>query len=242
MKLQEATGLVALHERGLVRPLVKDSRTAIELARDLFAEAKQRGEPFEHHTPESWTRKWLPSKEFRLMMLPLNAAALPCSPKGDNLVLKKIHAREEKPIIVEYNKNQVGSTLNGFTPQVIVIDGKHRFKAATLRGETHILAWVGQEASDVMHASARTAYITAGRGCSCGCNGNCKKAKLAAGAGGGGPDPASTTPASGASLVARKLKKKLKKRIASRASSGDAFTSEEETGLSSRRSVGRRSQ
>ncbi len=241
MRLQEATELAALHERGLVRPLVRDSRTAIELARDLFAEAKQRGEPFQHHTPESWSRKWLPSKEFRLMMLPLNAAALPCAPKGENLVLKKIYAREEKPIIVEYNKNQVGQTLNGFTPQVIVVDGKHRFKAATIRGETHILAWVGREASDALQSGIQRAYIAAGRVCGCKGDCKCKKGKLAAHGGGGGPDPASTTPANGASLVAKRLKK-LKKRIASRASSGDAFTSEEETGLSSRRTVGRRSQ
>ena len=66
------------------------------------------------------------SKKFKLVRLPLNAAALPCLPRGNNLVLKKIHAREEKPIVVDYNKNAVGGSMYGFTPQAIVIDGKHR--------------------------------------------------------------------------------------------------------------------
>ncbi len=82
--------------------------------------------------------------------MPLNAAALSCSPRTENLVLKKIYAKEDNPIIVDYNRNQVGRTLQGFTPQVVVIDGKHRFAAATLRGETHILAWVGEDAIEVI--------------------------------------------------------------------------------------------
>lgn len=180
MKLMAATTLTRLQEQGLVRPLVKESRTGLELAKELFAEAQMRGEPFQNHTPETWVKKWLPSKEFRLMMLPLNAAALPCEPKGQNLVLKKIHAREERAIIVEYNKNQTGATLNGFVPQVIVIDGKHRFKAASLRGDTHILAWVGASASDVLTPSGKRAFRAARKTCNCGCAGNCKKDKLAA--------------------------------------------------------------
>jgi hypothetical protein len=113
--------------------------------------------------------------------MPLNAAALSCSPRTENLVLKKIYAREETPIVVDYNRNQVGRTPRGFVPQIIVIDGKHRFQAATLRGETHILAWVGEQAMEMVPA-------------------------LMAFSGGGG-GPKTMVPASGAKLVADKLKK-----------------------------------
>lgn len=168
------------HERLRVdgsRPLVprKETKTAIELAREVFAEAEEREQPFMFHSPESWARKWLPSGNFRLVRMPLNAAAMPCQPKIDNLVLKKIHAMEDKPIIVDYNRNQVGKSMHGFVPQTIVIDGKHRFKAAMLRGETHIMAWVGELAASDMKAL---------------------------GSGGGGPAPERTTPAPGAKLNA----------------------------------------
>jgi hypothetical protein len=73
----------------------------------------------------------------------------------------------------------------GFTPQVIVIDGKHRFQAATLRGETHIMAWVGEQAINLVPQLRAM--------------------------GGGGPAPERTTPAAGAQLVADALKKKKMK-------------------------------
>ena len=178
MRLIEAAELTFLREEVYARQDVPvETRTAAQLADDIFSEAEDREEPFLFQTRQGWRRKWLPSRTFRLMRLPLNAAALPCEPKGQNLVLKKIYAREEKPIIVDYNRNRVGSSLNGYTPQVIVIDGKHRFKAAALRGETHILAWVGEMAAQTMRA---------------------------VGGGGGGPAPERTTPAPGSSLVAKK--------------------------------------
>jgi len=175
MKILEAAAYVGLREEAYRQKLPERTISAAELAEDLFAEAEQREQPFLYTNPVNWRRKWLPSNQFRLMMLPLNAAALPCDPKGANLVLKKIHAREEKPIIVDYNRNRVGASMNGYTPEVIVIDGKHRFKAAALRGETHIMAWVGERVVD-------TIYSFSGNG--------------------GGPAPERTTPAPGAKLVA----------------------------------------
>lgn len=201
MNLSQALTVTALAASAVRKP-IRDSRTAMELARELFAEAEDRQEPFIHHTPESWVRKWLPSKQFRLVRLPLNAAALPCEPKGQNLVLKKIHAREEKPIIVEFNKNRIGQSLNGFVPPVIVIDGKHRFKAAMLRGDSHIMAWVGVTSVGSLHAAARKAFVEAA-GCICGC-GKCGKGMAATSGSGGGPAPEITTPAGGAKLIASK--------------------------------------
>lgn len=180
MRILEAAQLVSLREEAFTRHEVsQETRTAAELADDVFSEAEDRDQPFVYQTREGWTRRWLPSRTFRLLRLPLNAAALPCEPKGQNLVLKKIHAQEDKPIVVDFNRNGVGSSMNGFTPKVIVIDGKHRFKAAALRGDTHIMAWVGELAVQTIHG---------------------------VGGGGGGPAPERTTPAPGSSLVAKKIK------------------------------------
>jgi hypothetical protein len=174
MRLAEATAYTRLRDDGLRQQKIpKQVRLALDLAQDIFAEAEEREQPFLYHTPESWVRKWLPSKRFHLVRLPLNAAAMPCEPKGDNLVLKKIHAQEEKPIVVDYNRNQIGKSMHGFVPQIIVIDGKHRFKAAALRGQSHIMAWVGEIAAEQIHAL-----------------------------GGGGPAPERTTGAPGAKLNA----------------------------------------
>ena len=188
MRIEEAARFISFRDRGLRGRISKETKSALQLAEDIFAEAEERGEPFLYHTPKSWAKKWLPSKTFKLVRLPLNAAAMPCEPKVDNLVLKKIHAMEQKPIIVDYNRNQVGKSLHGFVPQIIVIDGKHRFKAASLRGETHIMAWVGEVAAESMPSSI----------CA-----ECSSKGMKAFGSGGGPAPERTTPAAGAKLNAR---------------------------------------
>jgi hypothetical protein len=180
MRIIEAAQFAGLRDSGFALRYLEETRTADEMAEEIWSEAAERG--VRGHiggcdTQQSWRRKYLPSKNFTLMRMPLNAAALPCDPKGQNLVLKKIHAREEKPIIVDYNKHQVGQSINGYVPELIVIDGKHRFKAAALRGDTHIMAWVGEIAVETLHS---------------------------VGSGGGGPAPERTTPAPGSSLVAKK--------------------------------------
>lgn len=209
MKLEQATALASL--RMFAEPVVRDkTKTAQELAHELFAEAEQAERPFLYLTEDKWAKRWLPSKKFKLVRLPLNAVALPCNPKGPELVLKKLHAREEKPIICDYNKNQVGKSLNGFTPQIIVIDGKHRFQAAQLRGESHIMAWVGEVAISEMDAATerhnKRFGVKAKKDCGCGCGGKCKDdVKAFSGGSGGGPDPATQQKANGAQLVARGL-------------------------------------
>ena len=210
MKIAEAARFAELRIFS-EQPVPDRVKPGIELAKEIFAEAEERKQPFLYMTAEKWTRKWLPSRRFRLLRLPLNAAALPCQPKGDNLVLKKIHAREEKPIVVDYNKNQVGATLHGFVPPIVVIDGKHRFKAATMRGDSHILAWVGEEAISEMQAM--------GMKVSCGC-----LQAMGSGGTGGGPAPERTTSAPGASLVSEGLKLKqlnVKRKMQASAPPGD---------------------
>jgi hypothetical protein len=183
MRLNEAVALSDLGADSLQASAIQTQvKTGVEVAREIWSEAAERGISGVLggcETPEKWRQRWLPSKEFRLVRLPLNAAALACTPRESNLVLKKIHAREERPIVVDANRNSVGMAMHGFVPEVIVIDGKHRFQAAHLRGDSHILAWVGKEALEI----------------------------YALGSGGGGPAPERTVSAPGASLISKAAKK-----------------------------------
>src|SRR5208283_3999747 len=108
MRLLEATGLATLREEGM-RPkcLPVALKSALELAKEIWAEARDRGITTALggcQTPEQWQRRWLPSRRFHLIRMPLNAAALSCQPRTENLVLKKIHAREDNPIVCDYNQ------------------------------------------------------------------------------------------------------------------------------------------
>lgn len=153
MKLLEAYQLSNLQAEGQ-QPVERERiKTGIELAREIFAEAEERGDPFLYMTPETWSKKWLPSKKFYLTRMPLNAFASPCEPRGRNLVLKKVHAREDKPVVIDSNKNNVGAAFCGYTPERITVDGKHRVEAAHIRGDSHIWAWVGEDALESLEAS-----------------------------------------------------------------------------------------
>ncbi len=179
MNMTEATSLAALNAAGQQSYHQDRTKTARQLAAEIWAESRARGNSgsLGHcKTVEQWQKRYLPSKVFHLVRMPLNAAALTCSPREPNLVLKKIHAREDHGIVVDYNQSQMGKALNGFVPQVICIDGKHRYMAAALRGDSHIMAWVGETAIEMIPS-------------------------LQAMGSGGGPAPERTTGATGSSLV-----------------------------------------
>lgn len=136
------------------QPSTRRIRTAAEVCADIYADAEQRGRPFRNITPEQWTRRWLGSRRFFLMRIPIHCAALPCEPRDREWMLSRIHAETSdgtnrpSPITVDINKNGVGRTPGGFAPPIIVIDGKHRFAAASIRGSSHIWAWVGELAAE----------------------------------------------------------------------------------------------
>lgn len=166
-------------------PVRREFRSAASIASEIWAEARERGLGGSLGgctNVQDWQQKWLPSKRFHLMRVPLNAAALACAPREMNLVLKKIYAQEQKPIVIDYNRNRVGASTVGYVPDVVVVDGKHRFASAGMRGNTDILAWIGEEAIELIPS-------------------------LQAFGGGGGPAPERTTPASGSSLVAKRRMK-----------------------------------
>ncbi len=180
MNLSEAYSLASLNAAGQQSYHQDRTKTGRQLATEIWAEARSRGNYGRLgncKTVEQWQKTYLPSRIFHLVRMPLNAAALTCTPREPNLVLKKIHAREDHGIVVDYNQSQMGKALHGFVPQVVCIDGKHRYMAAALRGDSHIMAWVGETAIEMIPSLQ------------------------AVGGGGGGPAPERTTPAAGSSLV-----------------------------------------
>lgn len=121
-------------------------RSAEEVRESLWAEAEARGKPFTMD-PDKWRDRWLASQNFRLMSIPVNAVAMPCDPRDQTYGHYRMNAATDRPIVVDINKPGVGRTKDGYVPPITVIDGKHRFFGASLRGESHIMAWVGDLAA-----------------------------------------------------------------------------------------------
>lgn len=132
------------------------SRTAIEVVDAIFVEAASQGRPFKKLKRKDVLTRWIASERFFLMRIPIAAAALTCKPANRAWAHTRIFAESgqdsiNRPITVDVNKPGVGRTENGFTPPVIVIDGKHRFYGAAQRGSSHIWAWVGELAAERLH-------------------------------------------------------------------------------------------
>lgn len=153
MNLETAQALATLRE-----PVIKvpnKTRTAIQVAKRVFQLAAQGGFPYKHITPESWAKKWLRSKEFKLMYIDINAAASPHVPKNPNRVAyyMKCNVESFDPIVIDVNKRKVGKTLLGYIPEVIKLDGKHRSESMLRRGHTKVWAWVGCKAEKKLKVS-----------------------------------------------------------------------------------------
>lgn len=144
MNLKEALQVEALGGAMIGKPAPRKS--AVQIARQVFKIAAAAGHPYTEMTAEQWAKKWLASPEFVLTEIESSKVALPLAPKNKNLVLRNITAASAEPIIVDTNKRGIGGSYQGFTPEVIVIDGKHRFAAGQMRGDTRQLAWVGVDA------------------------------------------------------------------------------------------------
>lgn len=148
MNLQDSLTMSELRKPAPVQTKVK-TKTRLQIARRVLQLAAQGGFPYKYHTAESWAKKHLPSKEFVLMEIDINAAASPHIPKNGNRVAYNLlcAAADMEPIVVDRNNRKEGSTLLGFIPDVIVKDGKHRKQARIMQGYARIMAWVGVKAA-----------------------------------------------------------------------------------------------
>jgi hypothetical protein len=133
------------------------SRSADQVVDAIFTEAASQGRPFKKLKKKDLLKRWIASKRFHLMRIPIAAAALTCKPADQAWAQTRIYAESgqesvNRPITVDVNKPGVGRTEGGFTPPVIVIDGKHRFYGAAQRGASHIWAWVGELAAERLNS------------------------------------------------------------------------------------------
>lgn len=125
-------------------------KSRIQVAKRVFQLAASGGHPYRNHSPESWAKKWLKSKEFVLMEIDINAAAcvhMPGHPEGVSHYFQ-CSKDSMDPIVVDGNKRRMGRTALGYIPEVTVNDGKHRLKAQRMQGHTRIMAWVGTKVID----------------------------------------------------------------------------------------------
>lgn len=130
--------------------------SARKLAKRIFELAAQAGRPYNGITSKKWARKWLASDEFVLMEIETSRVAMPLSPKNPSLVLQQVTAAAQEPIVVDLNKRHIGTAFIGYVPEVIIVDGKHRYAAGTLRGDIRTQAWVGVKAVDKVSPKVRT--------------------------------------------------------------------------------------
>lgn len=164
MNLDKAQALSNLRREKQAKSEDKLTRTARQIARRVFQVAAQGGDPYRGQTFDGWARKWLASKEFVLMEIDASAVAAPCDPRNPARVAERFlcSAEQYEPIVVDLNKNNVGRTMFGkYVPEVIVVDGKHRRKAAMQQGRARITAWVGIKAAAKIKTSKLVASIDA---------------------------------------------------------------------------------
>lgn len=124
---------------------------AEQIAKQVFAMAKQNGRPFLNIDYKQWAKKWLASDEFVLTEINASSVAIPVAPKNPHKVMVNMRANAQSfaPIVVDLNKRGIGRAPgSGYIPPVIVVDGKHRQTASMINGRETIKAWVGVKALD----------------------------------------------------------------------------------------------
>lgn len=215
MNIQQSVGIAQLSITPQKQVQSTRRLTALAIAKRVFQLAAQAGHPFEGITPPVWAKKWLASEEFVLTEVETGQVAIPIFARRKDVVRAYMHASadSQEPIIADVNKNHVGGNdTTGFIPEVIVVDGKHRHQAATLKAEPRIKAWIGVKAlpkiesmraqaiqpSSRMRSKLESAAILANTSKNshphdCNCSA-CSSRKMAAGKNVHAADPSDVTP------------------------------------------------
>jgi hypothetical protein len=152
VNLQESMMLKEMRDSRRVLPFAaKEKKSAQDLAKRVFARAEESGRPITRQTEKDWAKEWLQSKDFVLLDISIDAVASPIrAPIDTSKVQESMRASADnmEPVIVDVNKNRLGMISKGhYYPQVIVVDGQHRYQGAMLQGRERIKAWVGIEAA-----------------------------------------------------------------------------------------------
>lgn len=130
------TGEINLTTSGVAQPFMK-ARTAT--ARALVSRLE-----LSDQDKNRLMRDRIASMEFMLCEVPIGELAV--VEKVDGFDLQANAERSSAPIIVDFNKNNIGKAPRGFIPRVIVVEGASRLAIARRGRSDTILAWVGAEA------------------------------------------------------------------------------------------------
>lgn len=147
MNLEQAIASSELRRRVGHNTEDRQEKHSLEIAKRVFEVSAMANEPYVNMKPEEWAQRWLTSQTFVLAEIAPHHVAVPNVNRiNKNKVQATLHASAEEiePIVVDLNKNGIGATNSGYIPKVIVVDGKHRHRAQSLRGKDRILAWVGE--------------------------------------------------------------------------------------------------
>lgn len=146
MNLEQAIASSELR-RNLAQPNgTRQERKSLDVARRVFEVSAMADQPYVNIKPEEWAQRWLTSQTFVLAEIAPHHVAVPYANRINRSKVQatlQCSAEEIEPIVIDINKQGIGSTNSGYIPKVIVVDGKHRHRAQVLRGKDRIMAWVG---------------------------------------------------------------------------------------------------
>ena len=111
-----------------------------------FILADQHGNRKEGITPRYMCRRWVSSREFMLMEIPLWAV------NPYKFIEEDDPTYSEGPLIIDVNKRKPRPLLGSFgaSPSLFILDGKHRYYELRRAGETHVQAYVGDLAVPIL--------------------------------------------------------------------------------------------
>lgn len=101
---------------------------------------KDRVDPEHGRDLEWFSDSWVDSDVFNLTTFPIDAVGASGKISGDS--------QTQGPIIVDLNKREVGRIENSFgaPPEILILDGKHRWNKAIQEGKKIITGFVGNKA------------------------------------------------------------------------------------------------
>lgn len=123
-----------------IKPAIVDKMSSSDVGRILADQPLNKNK-----TVQELQGKWVDSNSFGLIEIPIDSVGIATE------VRPGIKSVTKAPIIVDNNINQVGRVrsvfgTHGVPPDVLVLDGKHRWSEAVERGENRIMAYVGNNA------------------------------------------------------------------------------------------------
>ena len=167
MNIAQAVALTNMQkEQSVILLQGQTTKTAGEIAELVLDLSAAAGEPFENAVPKVWGNRWLASKKFVLVEIDPRQVAVPFVNRISHtkvLATMQASANSLPPIVVDMNLRGIGKTETGYVPSVIVVDGKHRYRAQVLCGRDRITAWVGEKALATLQAraAARKTFVVA---------------------------------------------------------------------------------